>query len=153
MKRMTKTLRAMLIAATLGTTACGAASVAAPSDPVVVACVSTPAAANCVAGNYTLIQINDRPLPGFVVPNREEWTASTLVLKSDLTLTGTIAWREYRGGTVVDQGTDTFTGTYSTTGTTLVLKIADDPATPATIDSDGILAFNSEGVKLAYRRQ
>jgi predicted phage tail protein len=127
----------------------------AASNEIVVTvgspCTAAPAAIECVTGTYTLVSLNDRPLPAFIDNGREEWTAGTLQLASNGSIGGSFSWREYVGSTVVDQGVTTFTGAYATNGSTLTIQVLGEQPVPATF-SGGVLVFTVEGVKFTYRR-
>jgi len=116
------------------------------------ACSQSPTP-QCFAGNYVLQSINGSALPAFAIPGQEQWTASTLTVKSDGTMTGTISWKEYKNGAVVDSGTDTFEGTYSVSGSSIRIQVEDDSPGSATVDSDGSITLLSEGLALKYRRE
>ena len=128
--------------------ACGADRAASPTS----GCGAS-ITAQCLSGTYALSTINGKALPAFVDSGSEQWSAATLTLKPDGTLAGTVAWKEFSNGSVVDSGNDTFSGTYSVSGATITMRIEDDPPATATLASDGSLSLADGGAVFVWRRQ
>jgi hypothetical protein len=87
-----RTLKRLLISsvALMVLVGCGADT----SSPITACSVSpTP---ECFAGSYVLVSVNGQALPAFTIPGQEQWTASTLNVKANGTMSGTITWKEYK---------------------------------------------------------
>jgi hypothetical protein len=139
--------RAAVGAALLSIAACGGDS--ATTGP---AGCST-ATAQCVAGAYKLQTINGKTLPAFIDGNSEQWSALSMTLSANGTITGSLTWKEYNGATVVDSGTDTFTGSYTITGAnSLKVLIEDDTPLNGTYGSDGSLTLVDTGIVLVLKK-
>ena len=107
----------------------------------------------CVAGSYTLATVNGKALPAFVDQGVEQWTAMSMTLKSDGSISGSLTWKEYSNGKVVDSGTEPFTGRFSVaSSTTLSLVIEDDTPLTGTVGSDGSLTVVDPDVVLVFKR-
>ena len=99
----------------------------------------------CASATYSLQSINGNALPAFFIPGQEQWTAETITLKNDGTVSGTLSWREYSNGQVIDSGTDTFTGTYTLSGGSIALNLEDDPTIiVGTITTDGTVTVTAD---------
>jgi hypothetical protein len=133
-------------AALLSIAACGGDSATAPGG-------CSTATAQCVSGAYKLQTINGKTLPAFIDGNTEQWTAASMVLNTNGTISGSLTWKEYENGKVVDSGTDSFTGSYTITGTnSLKVSIEDDDPMTATYGSDGSLTLVDTGIVLVFKR-
>ena len=144
-----RTLKRLLISslALMVLVGCGADT----SSPITACSVSpTP---ECFAGSYVLVSVNGQALPAFTIPGQEQWTASTLNVKANGTMSGTITWKEYRNGSVVDSGMDSFSGTYSVSGLSIRIQVEDDPPGTATVSSDGSVTLINDGLALKYQRK
>jgi hypothetical protein len=107
----------------------------------------------CVAGSYTLSTVNGRTLPAFIDDGFEQWTAMSMTLKSDGSVSGSISWKEFSNGKVVDSGIDSFTGRFSVaSSSTLRLVLEDDDPRTATVGSDGSLTIVDPDFVLVLRK-
>lgn len=98
-----------------------------------------------IAGTYTLTTVNNAQLPFTTSQDatyKAEILASSITLRDDKTFTWSLTGRSTDNG-IVDQGTDSFSGTYTITGSTLTLK---DPegSTTATL-GDGVITMVIDG--------
>lgn len=104
-----------------------------------------------VAGTYTLQSVNGGPLP-FVVFNESgyklEITAASYVLTSAGTFTNSATFRETEGG-VVTTSTETFSGQYTVSASTVTFTDADGEVYVGTI-SGGNLVFNDDGLSAVF---
>ena len=110
--------------------------------------ISEPAS---VAGTYTLQSVNGGPLP-FVVFDESgyklEITAATYVLTGAGTFTNSATYRETESGTVITS-TETFTGQYTVSASTVTFTDSDGEVYAATI-SGGNLVFNEDGLSAVF---
>ena len=123
--------------------------------PALTACSdseSAPSApAQVIAGTYALEQVNGQPLP--FVDGNEYWDSMTITLGGDLSLRGTIGWRETDdAGAIVDQGMESFAGSYTASGNRLTLTIEDDEPVTAMIAGD-LLTITADGNVMVLRRR
>jgi hypothetical protein len=139
--------RAIAGVALLSVAACGGdSSTTAPAG-------CSTATAQCVSGAYKLQTINGKALPAFIDGDSEQWSALSMTLSANGTITGSLTWKEYEGSRVVDSGTDTFTGTYTITGAnSLKVLIEDDTPLTGTYGSDGSLTLVDTGVVLVLKK-
>ena len=112
--------------------------------------VSEPAS---VAGTYTLQSVNGGPLP-FVIFDESgyklEITAASYVLTSAGTFTNSATFRETEGGAVTTL-TETFTGRYAVSASTITFTDADGEVSVGTI-SGGNLVFSEDGLSAVFVR-
>jgi hypothetical protein len=139
-----RTLTAIATFATLAAapalTACSDDSPAAPTEQVPV-----------IAGTYALERVNGQALP--FGEGNEYWDAMTLTLGSDRTVSGTLGWHETDDdGMTVDEGIDSFAGTYTVQGSRLTLTIEDDEPMSAVLDGDVLTVTDGDDV-LVFRRR
>lgn len=146
MNAITFLRRAAVGAALLTLAACGGDSATSPGG-------CSTATAQCVSGSYTLQTINGKALPAFIDGNTEQWSAASMVLNANGTISGSLTWKEYDNGKVVDSGTDSFAGTYTITGAnSLKVIIEDDTPLAGTYGSDGSLTLVDTGVVLVFKK-
>jgi hypothetical protein len=104
-----------------------------------------------VAGTYTLQSVNGGPLP-FVIFDESgyklEITAASYVLTSAGTFTNSATYRETESGTVT-MSTETYSGQYTLTDSTVTFTDSDGEVYTATI-SGGNLLFNDDGLTAVF---
>lgn len=108
-----------------------------------------------ILGTYVLTTVNGNPLPFTDEPGaaeREEITAMTIVLRPNNVVTGTLSFRDFSGGQVVDQGTVPFAGTFTVSGSTVTLTIADDDPVTGTVNANA-LTVTIEGDVFRFTKQ
>jgi hypothetical protein len=104
-----------------------------------------------VAGTYTLQSVNGGPLP-FVIFDESgyklEITAASYVLTGAGTFTNSATFRETEGGAVLTS-TETFTGQYTFSGSTVTFTDSEGEVYAGTI-SGGTLVFNEDGLSAVF---
>lgn len=119
------------------TAACGGGD--GPNEPV------------SIAGTYTLQSVNGGPLPFVLFDGsgyKLEITSASYVLTDAGTFTNSAAFRETQGGTVLTS-TETFTGRYTVSASTVTFTDSDGEVYTGTI-SGGNLVFNDEGLSAVF---
>lgn len=125
--------------------------------PMMIACSDDDDATGItadMAGTYTLRTINGQNLP-FTVINQPghtlEVTADQYVLNADGTFNSTVSFRETENGTVTTS-TDSYSGTWQRSGSTITLTSADYGLESATFSGGNTLTFTSGPNSAVYRK-
>jgi hypothetical protein len=135
MRFMTRLVMAALV---IGATACGDSS-GLDDD---------------VDGTYTLRTVNGSQLP-FIVEedgtSRAEIVSSTLIIHDNNTWSETTTVRLTQG-TSITTFTDTFTGTYTLNGNSVVLTDSEGDSLTATFSGSDTLTSTEQGFTFVYRK-
>lgn len=106
-----------------------------------------------IAGTYNLETIDGQapPVVVFEEPGlKVEIVSGNFILTANGTFTTTVVWRTTENG-VASNGSESFPGTYTVTGSTVNFVYSDGDTDSATL-SGGTLTFSDEGHTVVFRK-